>query len=224
MTEPTTEPRRDLRALPDLDDPAAADAVRRELDALAATITHREFLAYYEAYNPAELALFGGRDAEAMRLAEAFVEADIDASNANWLAARCAFRVGDRDRAARAVAAHEAANRRGRVQDAYRLALRAGVAAMDGRTGEALAGFSEAFRLFHDLGLAYQQAIAQWDAAVVLAGTPQGQAIAAEAKSQLEAMGARGLAARVGAVAVGPRLSGSESSTQEAAPAPSEVA
>lgn len=87
------------------------------------------------------------------------------------------------------------------------LTLRAGIAALEGRRGEAVAGYREAMRGWTQLGLAFDHAMAGLDMAVLLAPTEREMA---EAPASVEAaaetltrLGARPFLARLEAALTG---------------------
>ncbi|MET1231847.1 MAG: adenylate/guanylate cyclase domain-containing protein, partial [Candidatus Limnocylindrales bacterium] len=173
----------------------AADA-GRNLDELLKAVSHTEFVGY-STLNRAFVALIAGRLAEAVELGEAFAATDLDPFWANMLLARCSFRMGDRARARSAVAQVDAAPRHGRSIDAHRLAVRASLAALDGRTAEALERSDEAYRRLRELGLGFEVAVHRMDLAYALSGTAPGPAVAVEARNELEGVGAVPLVAQL---------------------------
>jgi class 3 adenylate cyclase len=84
------------------------------------------------------------------------------------LAARAALWAGEGPDAAAALATFEATEYWGPVLDVDRVVTRAGVAALDGRGPEALAGYREALRGYRALELAFDEAVAIVDMATVL--------------------------------------------------------
>ena len=94
---------------------------------------------------------------------------------------------------------------------------------MEGDQRGALESFGEAFRTLRDLGLLFDLACHQLDMAALFAGTPQGDAVAAEARAAFESMGAMGLAAQVDAVTAVARPDESHQTASRPAPAPTEV-
>jgi hypothetical protein len=110
------------------------------------------------------------------------------------LAARAALWSGDRPEAVEAFATFEATTYRGSAVELDRAVARAGVAALDGRGGEALAGYREALRGYRALGLAFDEAIAVVDMATVL---PAPERDAADVGGAIDA--AREILTRLGA-------------------------
>jgi len=112
------------------------------------------------------------------RLADARQEAISAADAANYfapiglpIAARAALWAGDAPDAAALVARLEACLFRGQAIGLDVVTLRAGVAALEDRRAEAVAGYREALRGWRTLGLAFDEAIAALDMAILLAPT-----------------------------------------------------
>jgi hypothetical protein len=206
-----------------LGDLEGAAGVRRSLDEQKAAISNREFLSW-DIGNRAYLALLDGHIDEGAELARAFVATDVEPYFGNLIAARCAIRRGDIAGARTAIAAVDAAPRKGRAVEARRLALRGALAAMEGRTSDALEAFAEAFRGLSELGLLFDLACHQLDMAVVMAGTPQADAVAVEAHAAFETMGARSLVAQVDEHAAHPAGRTPSPVAKESASQPTEIA
>ena len=66
------------------------------------------------------------------------------------------------------LAALDAAGLHGRAIDASRSTIRAGIAALEGRTAEAHAAYREALRDWRDLGLVWDEALCRLDMALLL--------------------------------------------------------
>jgi hypothetical protein len=114
------------------------------------------------------------------------------------LAARAALWVGDVAAARADLEALESLNRRGRGVALERLTIRAGIAALEGRPGDALAMYREALRGWDDLELPWDRALCTIDMATILdPAEPEVVAAAAVARQALEAMGARPFLARL---------------------------
>jgi class 3 adenylate cyclase/tetratricopeptide (TPR) repeat protein len=141
----------------------------------------------------AEHALLEGRYADARQEALRMVEAVAAyASEGLSLAFRGALWGRDFDSARSTLAAMEASASHGRWPDADTLAMRAGVAALDGRAGDAVSLYRDAIRRFRDLGMAFELARCLGDAAVALGQTdPDGRAAADEARTILGQLGAQ---------------------------------
>lgn len=117
------------------------------------------------------------------------------------IAARAALWAGDAAGATTAVGEIEPFGSRGRAIGLDLVTLRAGIAALEGRRVEAIAGYREAMRGWTQLGLAFDYAMAALDMAVLLAPTEREMA---EAPSSVEAaaeiltrLGARPFLARL---------------------------
>ena len=111
------------------------------------------------------------------------------------LAARAALWAGDGETAKRLLDKPAMASFSGPALAADLTRIRAGIAAVEGRRPEALAGFIEALRLYEELGLRFDGAAAAVDMAVLLPGIEAESAAAAEgiaaARGTLEHLGAR---------------------------------
>jgi tetratricopeptide (TPR) repeat protein len=86
----------------------------------------------------------------------------------NLFAARSSLHLGDAAAAAADLARVDASPRRGRAIDTDRLIIRAGIAALEGRPAEALAGYRQALGTWRDLGLAWDEALLAIDMATFL--------------------------------------------------------
>jgi class 3 adenylate cyclase len=117
------------------------------------------------------------------------------------LAARAALWAGDAPGARDLVARIESSVVRGRAFSLDLLTLQAGVAALEGRRGDAIAGYREALRGWRGLGLAFDEAMAALDMAILLAPTEREMA---EAPAAIEA--ARETLTRLGALPLVARL------------------
>jgi class 3 adenylate cyclase len=152
------------------------------------------------------------------RLADARKEATSAAQVTNYfvpislpLAARAALWAGDAADAGAVVARIEASVIRGQAIGLDLVTLRAGVAALDGRRADAIAGYREALRGWRQLGLAFDEAMAALDMAILLAPTEremaERSAIIESARDTLTRLGARPFLARLEAaqpVSTGP--------------------
>ena len=83
-------------------------------------------------------------------------------------ATRCDLLAGDAARAREDLARAVESPRRGRAIDADRATLRAGIAALEGRTSEALAGYRQVLGTWRDLGLVWDEALCAIDMATLL--------------------------------------------------------
>jgi tetratricopeptide (TPR) repeat protein len=104
--------------------------------------------------------------------AEAWLQvADVSDLNAPYSlpkAGRVAIQAGDGATARRALERLSALGTRGRVTDADRAVVRAGLAAIAGDQGSALSGYRAAMTQFRDLGLAWDEALLGLEAATTL--------------------------------------------------------
>jgi tetratricopeptide (TPR) repeat protein len=161
------------------------------------------------------------------RLEEARQEATIAADTTGYfvpismpLAARAALWAGDAAAAGAVMVRLESSVVRGQAIGLDLVTLRAGIAALEGRRAEAVAGYREALRGWRQLGLAFDEAVAALDLAILLAPTEremaEGPAAIETARETLTRLGARPFLARLdeaGTVA-------SASTSAAAAPAP----
>jgi class 3 adenylate cyclase/tetratricopeptide (TPR) repeat protein len=117
------------------------------------------------------------------------------------LAARAALWADDLEAAGDLVARLDAAIERGQATELDRVTLRAGVAALEGRRADAVAGYREALRGWRQLGLAFDEALAVVDLALLLAPTERDMAEAPAAvqmaRETFARLGARPLLARL---------------------------
>jgi hypothetical protein len=96
--------------------------------------------------------------------------------------ARAALWDRDTDGARLDLANLDATGVHGRVIETRRATIRAGLAALEGSTAESVAGYREAIRAWHDLGLANDEAFSGLDMAILLGpsvpevGPPAGSA------------------------------------------------
>ena len=165
FTEPFVD-RAILRSLRGENVDAAADI--EESARLRKTMTDPQFESY-ELLARAWLALAAGDLAGARGHAgRAAVITDYFEPLGLPLAARATLWSGDPPEAEAALAALDATDYWGPALDVDRAVARAGVAALNGRGPEALAGYREALRGYRALGLAFDEAVAVVDMATVL--------------------------------------------------------
>ncbi len=142
------------------------------------------------------------------RLAEARQEAGSAAQVTNYfapiglpIAARAALWSGDEPDARAVIAELEACLYRGQAIGLDVVTLRAGLAALEGRRADAIAGYREVLRGWSQLGLAFDHAMAVLDMAILLAPTEREMAeapVAVEAaRETLTRLGARPFLARL---------------------------
>ncbi len=153
------------------------------------------------AWSAAWIAFAAGRYEEARRESHRYADLwNQGVAEGALLAARCAVLAGDAHGAARDLGQGDVAGRRGRSIDADRTAIRAGIAALDGRPAEALALYREALRTARDLGVAWDEALDVIDMATVLdAADPEVRAAADRAREILARLGARPFSERLDA-------------------------
>jgi class 3 adenylate cyclase/tetratricopeptide (TPR) repeat protein len=115
-------------------------------------------------------------------------------------AAICALWERDRERAAAALAALDATEAHGRVVDMNRRTIRAGLAALEGRPGDALSAFREALAGWRELGSPWRVALTAITMATLLEPTdPEVRAAAEAAREILVRLGAAPFIARLDA-------------------------
>ncbi len=142
------------------------------------------------------------------RLSEAQREAEAAAQATNYfepitlpLAARAALWAGNAPGAAEIVGQMDRSVIKGQATELDRVALRAGIAALEGRRADAISGYREALRGWRGLGLAFDEALTVVDLATVLAPTeremPEAPAVIEAARETLRRLGARPLLARL---------------------------
>ncbi|MEP7039972.1 MAG: adenylate/guanylate cyclase domain-containing protein [Chloroflexota bacterium] len=140
------------------------------------------------------------------------------------LAARAALWAGDAERAAAAVEALHASGHRGTAVELDMATIRAGVAALEGRGAEALAGYRELLKGWRQAGLAFDEALAVTDMATLL---PPNERASADvhtavdwARATLEGLGAKPILDRLaivrGAASPAPQSRPIESAPTEA--------
>ncbi|HVQ23089.1 MAG TPA: hypothetical protein VMT36_07425, partial [Candidatus Saccharimonadia bacterium] len=143
------------------------------------------------------------------------------------IAARAALWDRDPDGARHALARLDASVVRGQAFGLDRLTLRAGLAALEGRRAEAVAGYRDALRGWQKLGCAFDEAMATVDMASLLAPTDQEMAEAAAsietARETLSRLGALPLLARLEAARTRPAPARSAPVIDVAAASSSEV-
>jgi hypothetical protein len=147
-------------------------------------------------------------------LAEAAHEAEAAAQATNYfepitlpLATRATLWAGDAAGAASLVERMDRSVIRGQATELDRTTLRAGVAALEGRRPDAIAGYRDALRGWQGSGLAFEEAMAGLDMAILLAPTERemGEApgIVQGAREVFAALGARPFLARLDQVPIG---------------------
>jgi class 3 adenylate cyclase/tetratricopeptide (TPR) repeat protein len=119
-------------------------------------------------------------------------------------AARAALWQHDRAAAAADLSAFEATGVHGPASLAWRLTIRAGIAALDGATSDAAALYRQALEAWREMGLPWDLALTAIDMAELLGPEdPEVRAIAPEARGILEGVGAKPYVARLDAALAG---------------------
>jgi tetratricopeptide (TPR) repeat protein len=190
-----------LRSLRGAADDAAADLA--EASRLRATITDPQFESYellaraWSALSAGDLAGARAHAERATSITEYFQPLALP------LAARAALWTADVREAESALAAFAATHYRGPVLDVDRTVARAGVAALNGRGAEALAGYREALRGYRALGAGFDEALAVVDMAIALPAperdAPDVVVAIAGARQRLEGLGATPFVSRLDA-------------------------
>jgi len=136
------------------------------------------------------IALFEGRPNDAVRSGREYLRAGIHPFEAWDIIGRGALRAGDATLAREALEGVQREPVRGRLADAQRRLLAAGVAALDARRDEAMRSYRDAERAFRDLGSVFELALRQLDLATALAGGPEAETLAKDALEIFERAGA----------------------------------
>jgi tetratricopeptide (TPR) repeat protein len=140
-------------------------AILREMESLASTVTDPRFGGSPER---ALLALLDGRfDAARDGWRAAVMSLDNAVAN-RASAARAALWARDTLGAAEDLAAIEATGLHAPVIDVHRQVIQAGIAALDGRTDDALARYGDALLGWADLGISWEEAMTGLDMATLL--------------------------------------------------------
>ena len=125
------------------------------------------------------------------------------------IATRAALWAGRLEEARELAARVDASIVRGRAIAVDRITLHAGVAALEGRRSDAVAGYREAIRGWQQIGLAFDEALAGLDLAILLAPTEReladAGAIVESTRAILTRLGALPLLTRLEAALGGPR-------------------
>jgi tetratricopeptide (TPR) repeat protein len=146
----------------------------------------------------------GLSDAYDAAMEHAQVHSD-EASHVYLYAAICALWERDRERAASALAALDSTEAHGRVVDMNRRTIRAGLAALEGRTGDALSAFREVLAGWRELGSPWRVALTAITMATLLEPTDTEVRAAADAAREiLVRLEAAPFIARLDAALAGP--------------------
>jgi tetratricopeptide (TPR) repeat protein len=153
------------------------------------------------AWSKAWIAFSAGRHdaarAEFHRFGEVFTQGLAEGS---LLAAHCALFAHDADGAREDLDRAQSVGRRGPAIDADLRTIRAGITALEGRPAEALNLYRDALRTWHDLGLAWHEALCELDMATLLDPTaPEVRAVADSAREILTRLGAKPFVSRLDA-------------------------
>jgi len=147
-----------------------------------------------------QIAALAGRLMQAYQLAAEAMHATPAASTAEaavW-ATRAALWMGDAQRARAAVDALLVATQPGRVMVTNRGQMRAGLDAMEGRRGEAVAGYREAIARWRDLDVPLYLGLCQTDFAILFGpDEPEATAAADEARALWTRLGSPPMLARL---------------------------
>jgi tetratricopeptide (TPR) repeat protein len=169
-----------------------------EIEPLLVGVTDPQYSSY-EQMARAWAALSAGRPSEAREAAEtAAATTSIFGPMGLPLAARAALWADDVEEARRLLERLVAVPQQGMALETDRTALRAGIAALEGRTAEALGLYREALRSWRDLGLAWDEALTAIDMAKLLdPSEPEVRAAGDSAGEILTRLGARPYLARL---------------------------
>ena len=116
----------------------------------------------------------------------------LDAPNAYGIGARAALWLRNQDAATHALTALNATQTHGPAISVLKQTVAAGLAALDGRQNDALAGYREALRRWRELGVPVHEAMTGLDMAILLGPEiPDVQAAAAESRRIFLDLGAR---------------------------------
>ena len=141
--------------------------------------------------------LMGGRLTDALRTAEEALTHGLAAVEAAPIGARAAIWAGDPAAASRMLQAYEIA-RPGQRTDATRVTMKAGIAALEGRSPDARQAYADAQQRWRDLGLPTWLALCQLDAIETGILEPaEDRRAADDARAFFERMGARPLTDRL---------------------------
>jgi hypothetical protein len=166
-----------------------------ESERLAAELTDTQYESYRH-WAEAWAHLAAGRDAEAGASAEQSARLTIYFRLLAWpISGRAAIWAGDLDRARSVLADFDDASLRGAAIELDHAGLRAGVAGLEGRSAEALAGYRTVIKGFSGLGLAFDAALATIDLVSVIPPAdrtaPEIAALIDDARGMLNGVGAQ---------------------------------
>jgi class 3 adenylate cyclase len=200
-----------------------------EADRLLPGFSDTQFVSYVH-WAHAWGSFCSGRLADAVRHASSAVEVTgYFVPLAMPLAARAALWAGDVPGATEATGRIEASVLRGQAIGLDLATIRAGIAALEGRRTEAIAGYREVLRGWRAAGLVFDEAMATVDMATVLAPTeremPEASAAIGEARATLTRLGAKPFLERLDAgERAADRLSDrARAATQQGQPTPTQA-
>ncbi len=172
------------------------------------------FASVYEA--EAIVAFARGDTRRAQELARRAYEASLGPDNPSvQTAIRASAQLGDASGVTHALSMIE--DMPGRAPAATRAEARAALAALEGRSSEALAGFADAIRRWRELGLAFEEAQCQLNLIAVVGGSgPEVTAAANDARATFERLGAKPFQERLAEALRAPRQPAAASSTDRA--------
>ena len=140
------------------------------------------------------------------------------------MAGHAALWLRDPRLAKRALAGLDAMEIRGRIIDATRRTVQAGIAALEGSPGEAASGFVDAARQLREIGLQLPVGLTQLDAVATLgAEGPAGRGAADEAREIFTRLRAEALLARLELMLAESRPAPAAKARKAAAPSPATV-
>jgi class 3 adenylate cyclase/tetratricopeptide (TPR) repeat protein len=138
----------------------------------------------------------------------------INAPEFTYRAARPALWEGDVDAARSDLAALDATGVHGSVVELRRMTIRAGLAALERRPADALAQYREALAGWHDLGLAWDEALTGLDMATLLdPSEPEVRAVTESTRQILERLAAKPYLQRLEAASARSRSAASRATT-----------
>ena len=183
----------------------AIDAELAELERLFVAVADPEGLSSLHAAR-GHVALAAGRlDQARDESFERGALSPMNAPSAYPMAARAALWMANADGASAALAALDATGAHGPAISLHRQTIRAGLAALEGRSVEALAGYREALAGWRDAGLPVLEALTAIDMATLLDPAEPAVRVAAEsAREILAGLGARPLLERLGSTLARP--------------------
>jgi len=171
--------------------------------ATADSSAHEAFVSLTGAYAAFAAGDLVAARAGARRYSESWPQGGVE----GWrLAGRAAVWTRDIDAARSDLEALEGLQRRGRAAALERASIEAGIAALEGRSGDALPKYREVLRGWDDLGLPWDRSLCAIDMATILdPREPEVVAAAAQARGTLESLGAQPFLERLEAALARPQ-------------------